>query len=88
MGIRIQMGLVEEILKSGFFPYELLKPAVIEAREPMDHLVEFFRGPSFLFHFGNVMGVDRSEGHVCDTLVVFVSCLHFCLVWRKKRSMG
>lgn len=80
-GVGVELGLGEELREGRFLLDVLLDLRVGEAGEPADDLVEFVACAALLLDLGDIVGVDRGEGHLGDALVVFGGGVHGGGAW-------
>lgn len=78
--IGVDGGLLKEGGKGGFVVDECLQAALVEAREPLNDLVQLGYGSALFLHFGDVVRVDGGKGHVGNALVVLWGDFHG-LIW-------
>lgn len=75
-GVGIERSALEEGLERRFFFDQFLEFLAVEAGQPLDDAVQFFLGAAFFLDFGEVVGIDRGEGHRGDAGVVGVGGVH------------
>ncbi len=86
--IGVESGLRKELFEGGFFFNLPIQVFLGEASKPCNDFLQFFNASPLLFDLVNVVRINRTEGHFCDSLVVlFGGCHDFEFSGREGKSL-